>query len=74
MVVHDTIDGEARGVGDLHGKAAADTRSFPCPAQLMVTVGILVAQLINYGTQHHPWGWRVSLCIAFIPAFILFWV
>lgn len=42
--------------------------------QLMVTIGILVAQLINYGTQHHSWGWRVSLAIAFIPAFILFWV
>jgi sugar porter (SP) family MFS transporter len=41
--------------------------------QLMVTIGILVAQLINYGTQHHEWGWRLSLGIAFIPAFILFW-
>jgi sugar porter (SP) family MFS transporter len=41
--------------------------------QLMVTIGILVAQLINYGTQHHSWGWRVSLAIAFVPAFILFW-
>ena len=39
----------------------------------MVTIGILIAQLINYGTQHHSWGWRVSLAIAFIPAFILFW-
>ena len=39
----------------------------------MVTIGILVAQLINYGTQHHSWGWRVSLAIAFVPAFILFW-
>ena len=41
--------------------------------QLMVTIGILIAQLVNYGTQHHSWGWRVSLAIAFIPAFILFW-
>lgn len=40
--------------------------------QLMVTIGILVAQLINYGTQHHEWGWRLSLGLAFIPAFILF--
>ena len=47
--------------------------SFLLPPQLMVTIGILVAQLINYGTQHHSWGWRVSLAIAFIPAFILFW-
>ncbi len=28
--------------------------------QLAVTVGILVAQLINYGTQSiKPWGWRL---------------
>jgi MFS family permease len=49
------------------------TECFLLPPQLMVTIGILVAQLINYGTQHHSWGWRVSLAIAFIPAFILFW-
>jgi MFS family permease len=41
--------------------------------QLMVTIGILIAQLVNYGTQHHSWGWRVSLAVAFVPAFILFW-
>ena len=40
--------------------------------QLMVTIGILVSQLINYGTQHLEWGWRLSLGIAFVPAFILF--
>jgi sugar porter (SP) family MFS transporter len=38
---------------------------------LAVTIGILVAQLINYGTQHFYWGWRVSLGIAIIPAVIL---
>jgi hypothetical protein len=28
--------------------------------QLAVTVGILGAQLINFGTQHiKPWGWRL---------------
>jgi hypothetical protein len=28
--------------------------------QLAITVGILAAQLINYGTQHiQPWGWRL---------------
>ena len=27
--------------------------------QLSVTIGILVAQLINYGTQHIYFGWRI---------------
>jgi sugar porter (SP) family MFS transporter len=40
--------------------------------QLMVTIGILVSQLINYGTERFFWGWRVSLGIAVIPALILF--
>eukprot|EP00878_Enallax_costatus_P037614 GHUV01042502.1.p1 GENE.GHUV01042502.1~~GHUV01042502.1.p1 ORF type:complete len:304 (+),score=69.90 GHUV01042502.1:1421-2332(+) len=41
--------------------------------QLAVTVGILVAQLINYGTQHiYPWGWRLSLALAGVPGLILF--
>eukprot|EP00897_Mesotaenium_endlicherianum_P008642 jgi/Mesen1/7806/ME000408S06901 len=33
--------------------------------QMATTIGILVAQLINYGTQHlHLWGWRLSLGLA----------
>jgi MFS family permease len=40
--------------------------------QLMVTIGILVSQLINYGTERFFWGWRVSLGIAVVPALILF--
>lgn len=33
--------------------------------QLAVTIGILIAQLVNYGTQHvKPYGWRISLGIA----------
>eukprot|EP00897_Mesotaenium_endlicherianum_P008220 jgi/Mesen1/7426/ME000388S06644 len=41
--------------------------------QMATTIGILVAQLINYGTQHlHPWGWRLSLAGAGVPAAILF--
>ena len=40
--------------------------------QLLVTVGILCANLINYGTTRlHPFGWRVSLSGAAIPALIL---
>lgn len=42
--------------------------------QLFVTIGILIANLINYGTQKlHPNGWRISLGLAGIPAvFLLF--
>ncbi|KAK8959214.1 Sugar transport protein 13 [Platanthera guangdongensis] len=40
--------------------------------QLNVTIGILFANLINYGTSKiHPWGWRLSLGLAGIPAFLL---
>ncbi|KAL0457230.1 UNVERIFIED_CONTAM: Sugar transport protein 8 [Sesamum latifolium] len=41
--------------------------------QLLVTIGILVANLINYGTsmmKEH--GWRVSLGLAAVPGVILF--
>ncbi|KAE8675194.1 Sugar transport protein 8 [Hibiscus syriacus] len=41
--------------------------------QLFVTVGILFANLVNYWTSKiHPYGWRVSLGIAGVPAAILF--
>eukprot|EP00208_Stichococcus_sp_RCC1054_P006464 CAMPEP_0206148778 /NCGR_PEP_ID=MMETSP1473-20131121/37430_1 /ASSEMBLY_ACC=CAM_ASM_001109 /TAXON_ID=1461547 /ORGANISM="Stichococcus sp, Strain RCC1054" /LENGTH=462 /DNA_ID=CAMNT_0053546201 /DNA_START=189 /DNA_END=1578 /DNA_ORIENTATION=+ len=40
--------------------------------QWMVTIGILIAQLVNYGTEKTTWGWRLSLGIAIIPAIILF--
>ncbi|KAK4405709.1 Sugar transport protein 8 [Sesamum angolense] len=40
--------------------------------QLLVTVGILVANLINYGTAMMKHGWRVSLGLAAVPGFILF--
>lgn len=40
--------------------------------QLFVTIGILIANLVNYGTQNlHPHGWRVSLGLAGIPAIFL---
>ena len=32
---------------------------------------LLQAQLINYGTQNLSWGWRLSLGLAGVPAFIL---
>lgn len=40
--------------------------------QLAITIGILIAQLINYGTQYvHPYGWRLSLGLAVVPALML---
>ncbi|GMY27457.1 sugar transport protein 13 [Fagus crenata] len=41
--------------------------------QLNVTIGILFANLINYGTSkiEGGWGWRLSLGLAGIPALLL---
>eukprot|EP00891_Asterochloris_glomerata_P006021 jgi/Astpho2/6021/Aster-03978 len=41
--------------------------------QMATTIGIWVAQWINYGTQHlHPHGWRLSVGLAIVPALMLF--
>ena len=41
--------------------------------QLFVTIGIFIANIVNYGTsKFHPNGWRVSLGLAAIPGLILF--
>ncbi|KMZ71199.1 Sugar transport protein 13 [Zostera marina] len=41
--------------------------------QLNVTIGILFANLVNYGTNkiQGGWGWRVSLGLAGVPALML---
>ncbi|KAJ0975928.1 hypothetical protein J5N97_017893 [Dioscorea zingiberensis] len=41
--------------------------------QLMITVGIFAANLINYGASKIKggWGWRVSLALAAVPAGII---
>ncbi|KAL5721337.1 Zinc finger protein stp4 [Ranunculus cassubicifolius] len=41
--------------------------------QLAITVGILVAQLVNYGTAKLAGGigWRISLALAAVPALIM---
>ncbi|XP_047067747.1 sugar transport protein MST6 isoform X2 [Lolium rigidum] len=41
--------------------------------QQMITLGILCANLINYGTAKIKggWGWRVSLALAAVPAAII---
>lgn len=39
----------------------------------LAPAGILVAQLINYGTQHiYPWGWRLSMALGGVPGILLF--
>ncbi|KAL5976240.1 Sugar transport protein mst6 [Asimina triloba] len=41
--------------------------------QLMITVGILIANVVNYFTAKIKggWGWRVSLGLAIVPALII---
>lgn len=40
--------------------------------QLFVTIGILVAGLINFGSQYiKPWGWRLPLAIAGGPGLFI---
>ena len=37
--------------------------------QLFIGIGVLSAILINYRTPEiHPWGWRLSLGLAGVPA------
>jgi MFS family permease len=41
--------------------------------QLTTCLGILIANFINYGTERiHPWGWRLSLGLATVPATLMF--
>lgn len=41
--------------------------------QLTTCLGILVANIINYFTEQiHPWGWRLSLGLATVPATLMF--
>ncbi|XP_034699219.1 sugar transport protein 14 [Vitis riparia] len=41
--------------------------------QLSTCLGILVANFINYETDKlHPWGWRLSLGLATVPATVMF--
>lgn len=41
--------------------------------QLTTCLGILIANIINYGTEQiHPWGWRLSLGLATVPATLMF--
>lgn len=41
--------------------------------QMAITIGILAANLINYGTSkvEGGWGWRISLALAAVPAIMI---
>jgi MFS family permease len=40
--------------------------------QVILTLGVVLAQIINIWTgRFQPWGWRVSLGLAGIPAIVL---
>uniref|UniRef100_A0A5B7AS02 Putative sugar transport protein 14 n=1 Tax=Davidia involucrata TaxID=16924 RepID=A0A5B7AS02_DAVIN len=41
--------------------------------QLTTCLGIVIANFVNYGTEKlHPWGWRLSLGLATVPATLMF--
>jgi MFS transporter, SP family, sugar:H+ symporter len=41
--------------------------------QLTTCLGILIADIVNYFTDKiHPWGWRLSLGLAMVPATMIF--
>ncbi|CAK9172734.1 unnamed protein product [Ilex paraguariensis] len=41
--------------------------------QLTTCLGIFIANFINYGADKiHPWGWRLSLGLATVPATLMF--
>lgn len=41
--------------------------------QLTTCLGILIANFLNYGVEKlHPWGWRLALGSAAIPAVLMF--
>ena len=40
--------------------------------QWCTTIGIIIAQLVNYGTvEIYEYGWRISLAIAAVPALMI---
>ena len=40
--------------------------------QVILTLGVVLAQIINIATgKYYPWGWRVSLGLAGLPAIVL---
>jgi hypothetical protein len=54
----------------IHLLSRLTSGSTPCYS-CSVTVGILVAQVINYFTQFYEWGWRLSLGLAVVPGLMV---
>ena len=53
-------------------EATCQPKSVPVKQRCLDPAGILVAQLVNYGTHRIPdWGWRLSLASAGLPALVL---
>ncbi|XP_074576884.1 sugar transport protein MST1-like isoform X1 [Curcuma longa] len=47
--------------------------AFTAGFQLFIAVGVVVANLTNYGASHvRAWGWRLSLGLAAVPAAAIF--
>ncbi|KAI4307383.1 hypothetical protein L6164_030582 [Bauhinia variegata] len=45
--------------------------AFNAGFQFFLSVGVVAASCINYGTSKHTWGWRLSLGLAAAPAAIV---
>lgn len=45
--------------------------AFNTAFQFFIGLGVVAANFINYGTARFPWGWRVSLGLATVPAIIM---
>ncbi|POO03989.1 Sugar/inositol transporter [Trema orientale] len=39
--------------------------------EFFIGVGVVAASCINFAAANHPWGWRVSLGLAMVPAAIM---
>ena len=45
--------------------------AFNAGFQFFISVGVVSAGCINFGTAKHTWGWRVSLGLAVVPAAVM---
>ncbi|XP_047157674.1 sugar transport protein 5-like [Vigna umbellata] len=45
--------------------------AFNAGFQFFISIGVVAAGCINYGTAKHTWGWRVSLGVAVVPAAVM---
>ena len=45
--------------------------AFTSGFQFFIGIGVLLANCINYAAARKPWGWRLSLGLAIVPALIM---